>query len=221
MNYEKELNNPRVLKVGIAKIVKDINKRINEIQEGAGEGGSAEQEALIAELQAQITALTPPKTRVYNTTYFDLTDTTITQLNGSVMGVNNDYFGGGGLVITYDGSNLISNLLPHSSYRDEFLDAITISNFKINDTSIEIHYVSKSSDTSTSYPQHQLNFTTNTTSTDDGYISNVPIVAEGNIISIDLTNTQTNETITLIGTFDVSGTTIGAITTTVLSDESE
>ena len=221
MNYSRMLDDQEGLKTNLKQILKDVNKRLTKVEEEAEEGGSSGSDATIAELQAQIEELTPPKTRVSNNTYLDLTDTTITHLNGVVMGVNNAYFGGGVVIIEYDGSNLISDLLNYNPYRDLFLDAITPSNLKINDVSIEINYASKFSASSTYYPEHQVNFSTTTTSTDDGYISNVPIVAEGNTISIDLTNTQTNKTITLIGTFDVSGTTIGSITTTVLSDESE
>lgn len=221
MNYEKELNNPRGLKVGIAKIVKDINKRINEIQEEAGEGGSAESEALIAELQAQITALTPPKTRVTQSTYIELTDTTYDGLSVSIGGENNGYLSGGALYVLFDGSHMISGLLGTSTYTNTILDSISCTNLKINDVELAINNITKTSQQNTNYPRYVFSFSTTTTTTDDSYISNVPVVAEGNRISIDLTNTQTNETITLIGTFDVSGTTIGSITTTILSDESE
>lgn len=222
MNYGKLIDNNNIgLKQTLKKILKDVDKRINEVQEGAGEGGSAESEALIAELQAQITALTPPQTRVTQSTYIELTDTTYDQLSVSITGDNNEYLNGGSLYVNFDGSHMISGLLGNSNYTDTLLDSISCTNLKINDVELPIRGITNASQQNTYYPRYIISFNTTSINGDIPGESNVPVSAEGNIISLDLTNAQTNTTITLIGTFDISGTTIGSITTTVLSDESE
>lgn len=225
MNYSKMLDDQEGLKTNLKQILKDVNKRLTKAEEGAGEGGSeggsAESEALIAELQAQITALTPPKTRVSQSSYIELTDTTYGELSVSITGDNHKYLNGGGMYVNFDGSHMISGIIGTSDYTNTILNSISCANLKINDVELPIVNVSKASQRDTYYPSYVISFNTTTSQTDDGYISNVPLVAEGNIISLDLTNAQTNTTITIIGTFDIAGTTVGSITTTVLSDESE
>lgn len=185
MDYIKEIEKNNVgLKTTLKKIFKDIDKKITDATENNTTGDNT-------------TENTSP-TKVIVSDSVDISNFKLDNIRGSI--INNVYFSGGSVKFVVPRDNLDKNLIIQREYLSKFSSKVNIGNLSVNQVKATISNINWSY-TYDKDLEITIAFSTPSELIDDVTTPTTPAY-DVNVISVDVTNTQTNHTIQWNGKFD-------------------
>ena len=184
--------------------ITDLQATITDLQ-----GTITEKETTITTLNEQLESMEPEVDTKITLSTIDIND--ITFYNTLSAAVSNGKLNGGQIRLVVDDETVIGYGTAGSAYNNAMRSIVELTDLKINDTAITISAASLITDAQMGAVTNKVTWVVNFSS------SGVVDALENNTVSIKFKNKTTDYVRTINGTFSISGTTIGDITT--IADE--